>query len=109
MGPTRIYDSYLDHSLSRSLRLHCTFHIIWWVGGWETRPTAFTKNTLEANDKELQGIFQCNLESKNAMNDDINLIATMITGVMMMVSWWRMEEEMVRAKTSSKGLQRSDW
>ena len=105
MGPTRIYDSYLDHSLSRS---DCTA-LFTLYGGWETRPTAFTKNTLEANDKELQGIFQCNLESKNAMNDDINLIATMITGVMIVALWGRMEEEMVRAKTSSKGLQRSDW
>ena len=43
------------------------------------------------------------------MNDDINLIATMITGVMIVALWVRMEEEMVRVKTSSKGLQRSDW
>ena len=99
---TRIW---ITHSLARS---DCTA-LFTLYGGWETRPTAFTKNTLEANDKELQGIFQCNLESKNAMNDDINLIATIITWVIIVVLWWRMEEEMVRAKTSSKGLQRSDW
>ena len=68
---TRIW---ITHSLACS---DCTA-LFTLYGGWETRPTAFTKNTLEANDKELQGIFQCNLESKNAMNDDINLIATMI-------------------------------
>ena len=104
VGPTRIYDSYLDHSLSRSLRLHCTFHIIWWVGD----PTnSFHKEYVGSKRQRIAR--HLSMQFGKQENDGINLIATMITGVMMMVSWWRMEEEMVRAKTSSKGLQRSDW